>query len=122
MTFTGRVACRRSEGAACVTLDGRDERGRPVHLTMVGAAPAELPGRLDSGIVETLDGDRYRISDGRRAWVLAARGYLHYDVTAAFYAAIPPRRPALTRRLLWRIVLAGAASGPGRWWLKHTRR
>jgi hypothetical protein len=119
MRLTGSMACRPTGGSACVTLVGRDERGEPVHVTLVGTAPEELPARLDTGTIEALGPRRYRISDGRRIWNMEARAYLHHDLAAAFYAALPPRRPSLARRLFWRAVLAGAASRPGRWWLKH---
>lgn len=119
MKLTGSLACRRTDGPARVTLVGRDDRGEPVHLALVGAAPEGLPARLDAGSVEAVGEHRYRISDGRQAWSMEARGYLHYDLTAAFYAAVPPRLPSLAKRLFWRAVLIGAAGWPGRWWLKH---
>lgn len=121
MTFTGRVVCRRGDGPACVTLEGRDERGAPMQLALIAEVPPSLPDGLDLGWVEALGSGRYRIGDGQRTWTLAARAYLHHDVSSAFYAALPPRRPGLAKRLLWWTVLTGAASRPGRWWLVHHR-
>jgi hypothetical protein len=122
MRFEGRLACRRTDGPACITLVGRDERGAAVHLALVGRVPPDLPDRIDIGSIEALAVGRYRVSDGRRTWSLDARGYRHDDVAAAFYAAVPPRAPPRATRLFWYLVLALAASPPGRWWLKHTSR
>lgn len=122
MRLTGKLVCRWNDGTAFITLEGRDDRGEPMLLALAGAAPADLPPVADDGWVETLDADRYRIGDGRREWIVTARSYLHRDVSAQFYAAVPPRPPPFLRRLAWRIVLAAAASGPGRWWLEHIRR
>jgi hypothetical protein len=122
MKVAGRLVCRRTDGPACVTLVGRDDRGDPVHLTLVGTAPRGLPDSIVAATVESSRDDRYRIGDGSATWSMQARGYRHYDLAAAFYAAVPPRRPALAKRLFWQVVLAGAASRPGRWWLKHKSR
>ncbi len=118
MGFTGSVECRRSGGAGLVTLVGRDTAGAPVHLSLVGALPEDLPARLPTASVDCIEAERYRISAGERAWVVAAaRAYLHYDLSEAFYGALPPRRVPFGKRLLWRLVLAAAASRVGAWWL-----
>lgn len=118
MRFTGSVECRRSSGAALVTLVGHDAAGAQVHLSLVGAVPAELPARLDTASVDWVEAQRYRISAGGRTWVVASpKVYLHYDLSEAFYGALPPRPVPLGKRLLWRFVLAAAASRIGSWWL-----
>jgi hypothetical protein len=99
---------------------GRDTAGARVHLSLVGALPADLPARLGTASVDCIEAERYRISAGGRTWVVAApRAYLHYDLSEAFYGAVPPRRVPLGKRLLWRLVLAAAASRIGRWWLSR---
>lgn len=118
MGFTGRVECRRSSGMSSLTLVGHDSSGHPVHLSLLGALPEDLPPRLDAASVERLEAERYRISAGGRAWTIAApRAYLHYDLAEAFFRAVPPRRVPLAKRLFWRLVLSAAASPVGRWWL-----
>lgn len=118
MRFAGSVECRRSGGAASITLVGRDAAGEPVHLALLAPAPADLPPRLDAASVECLEAQRYRISADGRAWtVVAPRAYLHYDVSEAFYRAVPPRPVPLAKRLFWRLVLSAAATRAGRRWL-----
>ncbi|MGH8149041.1 MAG: hypothetical protein ACRETB_03545 [Steroidobacteraceae bacterium] len=121
MRLSGRLECHRTEGPARITLVGRGEAGGPAYLTLIGPVPPDVPARLEAASVEGLDGDRYRISGGGRTWTLSARRYLHEDVAAGFYAAVPPRRPPFGRRLFWRVVLAVAASRAGRWWLMRSR-
>jgi len=120
MKVTGRLACRRTDGPVCVvTVVGRDDLGEPVYLTLVGAAPRGLPDCIVAATVDTSEEPRYRIHDGSESWSMEGQRYLHRDVAAAFYAAVPPRPPSLAKRLFWRMVLAGAASRVGRWWLNH---
>lgn len=117
MKLSGSLECRRTQGPARVTLVGRGEAGEPMYLALVGSVPPDLPRRLDAASIEELAEERYRIEGGGCTWIICARRYLHEDVAAAFYAAVPPRRPPLARRFLWRVVLALAGSRAGRWWL-----
>ncbi len=90
---------------------------------MIGAVPADLPARLDTASVDCTEAERYRISAGGWTWVVAApRAYLHYDLSEAFYGALPPRRVPLGKRLLWRLLLAVAASRIGTSWLARRGR
>lgn len=121
MRFTGRVACQRS--SARITLDGHDSAGARVLVALAGAAPADLPATLESASLESLADGRYCISAGGREWTIeAAREIVHLDAAAAFYAAVPPRKVPLSKRLLWRFALAAAATRAGRWWLARTAR
>jgi hypothetical protein len=121
VSFTGSLECRRSAGCAGVTLVGRTSSGDLVHLSLLGAVPEDLPARLDAAEIERVDAQHYRISSGARAWVLAARPFLHYDLSAAFYAAVPPRPVPPLKRLFWRLVLAAARTRPVRAWLARAR-
>jgi hypothetical protein len=47
--------------------------------------------------------------------------HMHRDVSPAFYAAVPPRRVPLFKRVLWTVGLAVAASPLGRYWLNRVR-
>ncbi|MGH8227778.1 MAG: hypothetical protein ACREU3_07745 [Steroidobacteraceae bacterium] len=121
MRFTGRVECRRS--SARISLDGHGPGGERVLVALVGAAPADLPATLDCASIESLADGRYRVSSGGREWTLgAAREIVHLDAAAAFYAAVPPRKVPLRKRMLWRFALAAAATRPGRWWLARAAR
>lgn len=118
----GSLECRRASEPPCLTLVGRDQGGNRVHLTLLGALPEDIPPRLDAASVTRLGAGRYEISAPGRAWELAAlRAYLHYDLSEAFYRAVRPRRVPLAKRLFWRVVLAAAASRPGRRWLARRR-
>ncbi len=118
MRFTGSVECRRSSGLSTLTLVGRDAAGHQVHLSLLGDCPPDLPARLDTASVDCLDASRYCIAAGDRTWTVAApRIYLHYDLSEAFYSAVPPRPVPLAKRLFWRLVLSAAASPIGRRWL-----
>ncbi len=118
MRFTGRVECRRTSGAATLTLIGLDAAGDRVHLSLLGDVPADLPGRLDAASVDCVEAQRFRIVADGRSWTVAApRAYLHHDLSEVFYRAVPPRAVPLAKRLFWRIVLSAAASRFGRRWL-----
>jgi hypothetical protein len=121
MRLDGRIECRATP--ASVTLVGHTESGGRVHLTLATAATADLPAVIEEGAVELLDGGRCRISAPGREWLLLSpRTFLHHDASRALYAALPPRRVPLAKRLLWHLVLAVAASRAGRRWLGRARR
>ena len=122
LELRGRLECRRTGESGCVTLVGLDATGRRFHLSLVGAPPEGLPARLDAASVIRLEGGRYAISAPGGAWDLAVSdAYLHYDLSEAFFRAVPPRRVPLAKRLFWRIILSAAASRVGRRWLAHRR-
>jgi len=117
MRLKGPIECRRT-AAACVTLVGQTELGERAYLTLATPAPADLPARIDDGAVELLEGGRCRISMPGREWDLdAQQALLHRDVSAQFYAALPPRRVPLMKRVFFGLVLAIAESPVGRGWL-----
>lgn len=117
MRLEGPIECRRT-ASACVTLIGRAERGERTYLTLAVAAPADLPSRIDAGTVEWLDDGLCRICTPGHEWRLESRrSFVHRDASAAFYAALPPRRVPLAKRVLFRLMLASAGSRIGRRWL-----
>lgn len=125
VTFRGAVRCARAPGPLGVTLIGAtpERPGEPTALAFSAAAPAGLPDTLDNAAVEHLGGDWYRIYSAPREWVIAAAAvHLHREIAAQFYRAIPPRAVPLTKRWLWRAVLALAASRAGLALLRALRR
>ena len=124
-SFAGEVRCRRSAAVPGFTLCGvtAERPGEPTTLTFAAQAPADLPDTLAAVSVERLAAGAYRIAAGARSWTIAARGVeLHREVAPAFYAALPPRPAPRARRLLWRLVLALAASRLGLAALRRLRR
>lgn len=124
--FTGSVRCRRTpDGPLGLTLAGCTavQPGAELELAFAGVAPADLPERLEDALIERTGTDEYRIAAGAREWRLTARAlHVHRDVGAAFYGAIPGRPAPLTRRLLYRVVLALARSRVGLALLRALRR
>ncbi len=124
--FTGNVRCRRTpDDPLGLTLTGCTavHPGAELELAFAGVAPADLPERLADARVEAAAPLEYRIAAGAREWRLTARAvHLHYNVGAAFYRAIPGRPAPLTRRLLYRVVLALARSRAGLALLRVARR
>jgi hypothetical protein len=118
--FSGSVECRRSSAVQCITLVGRTEAGEQLRLSLFGVTSADLPPRLEAPEVEHNAGEHYRISSGGRIWTLSGPCYAHWDSTAAFYAAVHPRRVPLMKRLFWRSVLAAARTRLAQWWLARS--
>ena len=117
--FVGPVSGVPGPGAAGLTLLGRiDERGStPAQLSLIAADAVVLPAALRDVTVEAQPGG-VLLRAGEGQWRIACRSWqLHRDVGAAFYAAIPPRPTPWSRRLSWRVLLAIAATAPGRWLL-----
>jgi hypothetical protein len=84
-------------------------------LTFLAPAPQDLPQTLSAPSVVELEGKCYRIASPPREWLLWAPAvYVHRDVGAAFYRAVPPRPVPLTKRILWWLVLALARRRTGR--------
>src|SRR6185437_4238184 len=104
--------------AGCLTFVGQTERGERTYVTLTVTAPADLPPRIDDGAVDVLEGGRCRVSMPGREWHLEARQLLvHRDVSGPFYAALPPRRVPIAKRLFYGLMLAAAGSSAGRRWL-----
>ena len=124
--FRGGVSCRRDScGPLGLTLVGwtSDHPDERVSLAFSGRSPEGLPEVLEDAIVHRLDERRYRISSPPREWIVEASAiHLHRDMAATFYRAIPPRAAPWSRRLLWRILLALAATAWGKKLLLALRR
>ncbi|HTX24197.1 MAG TPA: hypothetical protein VMD03_06040 [Steroidobacteraceae bacterium] len=104
-----------------MTFVGRTSAGESAYLSLVGQVPEDLPARLDAASVDRIDAGHYRIAAGERIWTMSvSRCDLHCDLGERFYRAVPPRRAPLSRRILWRLVLAAARTPIAGWWL--TRR
>lgn len=116
--FHGPVVCRREAGVhAGLTLIGAaaDCPAETLILTFMGPAPEDLPERLSAPSVVELDGQCFRIASPPREWLLWAHTvYVHRDVGAAFYQAVPPRTVPLMKRVFWWLVLALARRRTGR--------
>lgn len=115
--FSGGVSCRRDDGPLGLTLIGRtpDRPDETATLAFAASAPADLPEALEDATVEQLDVGRYRISSGRREWIVPARSaHLHREVSTTFYQAIAPRLVPWGKRLFWRMVLAMVSNPVGK--------
>ena len=123
--FSGPVRCQRGAAPLGLTLSGRAGAppGEPATLAFSGAAPPQLPATLTDALIERLDARRYRITSAQQAWDIEANAlHVHIEVAGPFYAALPPRRVPLAKRLLWRVVLTLAASRAGLKLLAALRR
>ena len=124
--FGGEVSCDRArQGPLGLTLTGpaADRPEEMLTAAFAGRAPADLPEFLTDAIVIAVDGRHYRISRPPGDWRVEADAvFVHRDVGAAFYRAIPPRPATLGKRLLWTLLLWLAASGAGRPLLLALRR
>jgi hypothetical protein len=124
IVFRGRVQCRRAEAPLGLTLVGRDAAAaqETAHVAFASTVPPpELPPTLEEVAVQRVDARAYRIGAAGREFLIADSAlFVHRDVSQAFYAAVPPRRPPWHKRLFWLVVLTLAARPLGRRWL--TRR
>ncbi len=123
--FRGAVRCRRAPGPLGLTLIGAtpERPGETTALAFSAAAPAGFPDTLEDAVVERLGANQYRIYSPPREWLIAAAAvHLHREIAAQFYRAIPPRPVPPSRRWLWRIVLALAATRAGLAVLRALRR
>jgi hypothetical protein len=95
--------------------DGSDTAAQ---LSLSGVESAQLPALMDDVSFEALTAQDTLLRSGAREWRMrGANWQLHRDVSAMFYAAVPPRPTPWIRRLTWRVLLGIAAIGPGRWLL-----
>ncbi len=115
--FGGEVSCdRERQGPLGLTLTGpaADRPEEMLTAAFAGRAPADLPEFLTDALVIAVDERHYRISRPPGDWRVEANAvFVHRDVGAAFYRAIPPRAAPLGKRLLWNLLLWLAASGAG---------
>jgi len=123
--LSGSVRCRRGSAPLGLMLSGRAGAppGEPATVAFSGAAPADFPATLTDAAIERLDARRYRITSAAQVWEFEADAlHVHIEVARPFYAALPPRRVPLAKRLLWRVVLSLAASRAGLKLLAALRR
>jgi len=114
--FVGAVRCVRTPPPLGLTLAGtlRGHPGEDATLAFAGVAPADCPELLRDAEVEPLEGGGFALRAAGRVWRIdAPYAHLHRCIDTAFYAALPPRPVPLAKRLLWRLVLALAASRAG---------
>ena len=113
--FIGPVSCARAADIPGLTLTGRTTESPDEDTAVVfsAPAPADLPGTLADVVVERVSETQWRISSAARAWLVSGAVQLHAEIAAQFYRAIPPRPAPWSKRLMWRLVLALAASRAG---------
>jgi hypothetical protein len=120
VTFQGTVRCHRAPGAPGLTLTGLADGGQEASVGFSASAPVDLPAALEDGAVERIEAGRYRIKTAAGEWIMPACAlHVHREVAADFYRVVRPRIPPWRKRLLWRVILALAASPLG---LKLLRR
>ena len=130
--FDGTVECRRETGAVNFVLRGRERAAGRVEALFSAAAAdglAAWPAKLhEVRLVQRPAGPAgmgsqlFRIIARERQMDLTARSLqLHRDVAGAFFAAVPPPRVPLGRRLGWTLLLL-ALRIPGAAGLLHRLR
>lgn len=121
--FQGSVTCRRAGNALALTGSAADCADDILILTFIAPTAAALPEHLTAATIRALGGHRYGITSASRDWIVeAASAHVHRDIGSAFYRAVPPRPTPLAKRLLWRVVLALAATRAGKRLLLSLRR
>jgi hypothetical protein len=125
--FAGQVRVVPGPGRGGFTLLGQlaeaDGTSTPAQLSLVSKSPPALPDELKDVTFEALTAPQVVLRSGARAWPIESVTWqLHRDVGAMFYAAVPPRVTPWTRRVTWRVLLAAAATAPGRWLLARRTR
>jgi hypothetical protein len=119
--FDGAVRCERGAAPLGLTLRGR-AAGAQTALAFSADAPQDLPATLEDVLVTQLAGGGYRITGAGRAWELGpCAAHLSREAAPQFYRVLPPRPVPLRKRLLWRAVLALAASRAGLMLLRALR-
>lgn len=100
--------------------DSADDR---LILTFISPSIPDVPASLTSAIIRAVDERRYQISSAARDLIVEATSlHVHRDIGSTFYRAVPPRPAPLGKRIFWRVVLALAASSPGKRVLLSLRR
>jgi hypothetical protein len=127
LRFAGQVKVAPGPGRGGLTLLGQlaeaDGTSTAAQLSLVSKSDPALPNELNDVTFEALMASQIVLRSGARAWRIdCVTWQLHRDVGAMFYAAVPPRVTPWTRRVTWRVLLATAATAPGRWLLARRRR
>jgi hypothetical protein len=120
--FEGPVSWEPGPGAGGITLLGTisEPRSTPAQLSLIGTEAGQLPSDLADVTAEVSATPGVVLRSGSREWRIACKTWqLHRDVGGTFYAAVPPRPTPWSRRLTWRVLLAVAATAPGRWLLSR---
>lgn len=121
--FQGSVTCRRARNALILTGSAADCAGDILILTFIAPTVPDLPEHLAAATVRALGGQGYGITSASGDWIVAAASaHVHRDIGGAFYRAVPPRPTPLAKRLLWRVLLALAATRAGKRLLVSFRR
>jgi len=114
-------------GRAGITLLGNlvetDGSVTAAELSLSDVQCLPLPPVLHDLSVEARAAQDLVLRSDTREWQVRCHTWqLHRDVGASFYAAVPPRRMPWSRRAAWRVMLALAATAPGRWLLARRSR
>lgn len=124
--FTGTAACTHESGAApALTLRGlsAEDPAETLILSFIAVSAADWPATFTAPRVQRVDAQSYRIESAARHWRVHARAlYVHRDVSAEFFRAVPPRPVPLGKRLFWRVVLGLARRRGGLRVLSALRR
>ena len=122
-TFRGPVTCRRDVSGLTLTGCAADCADDILIVTFIAAAVPDLPDSLSAAIIRARDERHYRIMSGSRDWLMEATSvHVHRDIGREFYRAIPPCPVPLTKRFLWRVLLALAGTRTGKRLLLSLRR
>lgn len=125
LQFRGTVQCRSAPPPLGLVLSGytSEHPQQLSELAFSGCAAAGLPPLLEGAMVESLGDGQYRIASPPSQWLLSASAvHLHRDVSAGFYAALPPRPVPWVKRMFWGLMLRLAASRAGLALLRRLRR
>jgi hypothetical protein len=122
--FRGPVSCARAPDVPGLTLTGRTSESpdEDTAVAFSALAPAGLPDTLPDAVVERVSEAQCRITSATQAWLIGGAVQVHGEITARFYRALPPRPAPWSKRLMWRLVLALAASRSGIGLLRLLRR
>jgi hypothetical protein len=130
--FAGAVGVHlMNSGALRLALEGRDWQGR--RMSVVFAQPRDVPQMprqlhdvrvaLEAANAVPAGGRGVHITAREGAYLVAVAGiHVHRDLTDELRRVVPPRAAPWRKRVLWRALLALAASTAGRRLLRGIRR
>ncbi|MCC7462335.1 MAG: hypothetical protein IT480_07725 [Gammaproteobacteria bacterium] len=106
--FSGPVQCRREIEPAALVLAGAERSGgAPLELRFMAPGPDALPAIVSDIDVYAIEPGEWKLRAYGGSWSIRARTLLaHRDVSAAFFAALPPPRVSWTARFGWSLLLA----------------
>lgn len=142
MTFpgirlAGEVRCERHPGEALsLVLQGTEAAAQgatPIEIAFTAPQLPELPSSVRNALIEerALPGGGEGRGVLRRFVVVAERDlcfgiqarsvHVHRDARTPFFAAVPPARAPLARRIFFRLITTVVATRPGRGLLRRLR-